>query len=176
MQYEGLENLVEACALLKKRNLNFRLLLVGKEKAQLPESKGPITEEIERISRENNLNEMIIMPGRVPHEEVPAHYSLIDIAPFPRKPQPVTEMVSPLKPLDAFAMKKAVIVSSVKALTDMVTDRDWSYIREGNVTSLADKLEELIIDKQLRLKLGQQGYDWVIKERQWENTASKMLK
>ena len=123
VQYEGLENLVEACVLLKEKSLNFRLLLVGNENVSAPGSKGPITDEIERLVTENNLHDYIIMPGRIPHEDVPAHYSLIDIAPFPRKPQPVTEMVSPMKPLESFAMKKTVVVSSVKALKDMVLDR-----------------------------------------------------
>ena len=106
-----------------------------------------------------------------------SHYSLIDIASFPRKPQPVTEMVSPMKPLESFAMKKAVVVSSVKALQDMVSDRKTGLIFEkGNIQDLADKLEELILDKDLRYKLGQQGYDWVLNERLWENTATWLIK
>ena len=175
VQYEGLENLVEACVLLKEKSLNFRLLLVGNENVSAPGSKGPITDEIERLVTENNLHDHIIMPGRIPHEDVPAHYSLIDIAPFPRKPQPVTEMVSPMKPLESFAMKKTVVVSSVKALKDMVLDRKTGLIFEkGNIDSLADKLEELILDQDLRHKLGQQGYNWVLENRLWENTAKTM--
>ena len=175
VQYEGLENLVEACALLKEKDLNFRLLLVGNENVSAPGSKGPITDEIERLITENDLHDFVIMPGRIPHESVPAHYSLIDIASFPRKPQPVTEMVSPMKPLESFAMKKAVVVSSVKALQDMVSDRKTGLIFEkGNIDSLADKLEELILDQDLRHKLGQQGYNWVLENRLWKNTAKTM--
>jgi len=175
VQYEGLENLVEACALLKEKGLNFRLLLVGNENVSAPGSKGPITDEIERLMAENDLHDYVIMPGRIPHGAVPAHYSLIDIAPFPRKPQPVTEMVSPMKPLESFAMKKAVVVSSVKALQDMVSDRKTGLVFEkGNIQSLADKLEELILDKDLRYQLGQQGYNWVLENRLWINTAKVM--
>jgi hypothetical protein len=64
----------------------------------------------------------LIMPGRVPHDEVESWYSLIDICPFPRKPWPVCEMVSPMKPLEALAMEKAVVVSDVRALAEMITD------------------------------------------------------
>lgn len=175
VQYEGLENLVEASVLLKEKNLSFRLLLVGNENVSAPGSKGPIMKEIEKIIEENDLSNLVIMPGRIPHEEVPAHYSLIDIAPFPRKPQPVTEMVSPMKPLESFAMKKAVVVSSVKALTEMVADRETGLVFEkGNIKDLACKLEELIIDASLREKLGNSGYVWASKNRIWEHVTEKV--
>ncbi len=119
VQYEGLEHLAQACAILSRRGQDFRLLLVGNENVS-GNDRGPITAEILRVADEEGLADKLIMPGRVPHEEVEAWYSLIDIAPFPRKPQPVTEMVSPMKPLEAFAMEKAVVASSVRALTEMV--------------------------------------------------------
>lgn len=119
VQYEGLDHLAQACAILARRGHDFRLLLVGNENVSAND-RGPITEEILRVAEEEGLADKLIMPGRVPHDEVEAWYSLIDIAPFPRKPQPVTEMVSPMKPLEAFAMEKAVVASSVRALTEMV--------------------------------------------------------
>lgn len=171
VQYEGLENLAQAAALLLKKNIDFRLLLVGNENASSTE-RGPITEEILRVAREEGLAEKLIMPGRIPHEEVESYYSLIDIAPFPRKPQPVTEMVSPMKPLEALAMEKAIIVSSVRALTEMVTDQQTGLIFEkGNIQDLADKLEMLIQDATLRTKLGKAGRIWVENERTWKKTA-----
>ena len=127
VQYEGLEDLVAACAMLHGRGRDFRLMLIGNENVSGTE-KGPITAEIERIAAEAGLSDRLIMPGRVPHEEVAAYYSLIDIAPFPRKPQPVTEMVSPMKPLEALAMEKAVVVSSVAALTEMIADEETGLV------------------------------------------------
>ena len=175
VQYEGLENLVEASVLLKEKNLNFRLLLVGNENVSAPGSKGPIMYEIEKIIEEHDLSDLVIMPGRIPHEEVPAHYSLIDIAPFPRKPQPVTEMVSPMKPLESFAMKKAVVVSSVKALVEMVKDRETGLVfRKGSAEDLAVKLEELINNSKLRNYLSKNGYEWVKQNRTWHDTARIM--
>ena len=105
VQYEGLDHLAEACGLLKSRNIEFRLLIVGNENTATNE-KGPITQKILEVAKLFDFEDWLIMPGRIPHEEVEAYYSLIDVAPFPRKPQPVTEMVSPMKPLEAAAMKK----------------------------------------------------------------------
>ena len=136
------------------------------------QSKGPITAAIEAAADEGGLTDWLIMPGRIPHEEVAAHYSLIDIAPFPRKPQLVTEMVSPMKPLEAMAMEKAVVASSVHALTEMVRDGETGLLFEkGNVEALADTLERLIKDPALRQRLGAAGRQWVETERTWPLTA-----
>lgn len=171
VQYEGLDNLAQACALLVKENIDFRLLLVGNENASGSE-RGPITAEILRVAEEEGLTEKLIMPGRVPHEQVEAYYSLIDIAPFPRKPQPVTEMVSPMKPLEALAMQKAILVSSVQALREMVIENKTGLVFDkGNVKDLAEKLKTLINNPELRERLGVNGRIWVEEQRTWVKTA-----
>ena len=173
VQYEGLEDLAQACALLRARGMVFRLLLVGNEDTS-NSGKGRITTDIERIASEQNLTDWLIMPGRVPHEEVEAYYSLIDIAPFPRKPQPVTEMVSPMKPLEALSMEKAVVVSSVGALAEIVCYGEIGLIFEkGNIESMADTLGRLISDPELRARLGRTARTWVARERTWVATAMK---
>ncbi|WP_368999753.1 glycosyltransferase [Pseudophaeobacter sp. C1-32P7] len=172
--YEGLENLARACAQLRKDGHEFRLLLVGGETGA-DSSKGPVTLGIERIAKEEGLTDWLIMTGRVPHEEVEAHYSLIDVAPFPRRSQPVTEMVSPLKPLEALAMEKAVAVSSLRALHEMVTHNETGLIFEKeNLTSFTDVLARLLKDKDLRTRLGKAGRKWVVEERTWARTAEKV--
>lgn len=173
VQYEGLENLAQACAELVAKNIDFRLLLVGNENASGTD-RGPITEEILRVASEEGLADKLIMPGRIPHDQVESFYSLIDIAPFPRKPQPVTEMVSPMKPLEALAMEKAVVVSSVRALTEMIVENETGLVFEkGNIKDLSEKLEILIKDEQLRYKLGKNGRSWVESERTWDRTSEK---
>ncbi|KGP02095.1 hypothetical protein JT27_07195 [Alcaligenes faecalis] len=173
VQYEGLENLAQACAELVSKDIDFRLLLVGNENASGTD-RGPITQEIMRVASEEGLADKLIMPGRVPHDQVEAFYSLIDIAPFPRKPQPVTEMVSPMKPLEALAMEKAVVVSSVRAMAEMIEDYKTGLIFEkGNIKDLSEKLEILIKDEDLRRKIGKNGREWVGNERTWVKTSAK---
>ena len=171
VQYEGLDDLARAAAILKGRGVEFRLLLVGNENVSRQE-KGPITAMIEAVATESGLADWLIMPGRVPHDQVAMYYSLIDIAPFPRKPQLVTEMVSPMKPLEAMAMQKAVAASSVAALAEMIRDGETGLIFEkGNPGALADVLQRLIEDPELREKLGRNGRTWVETERSWPQTA-----
>lgn len=173
VDYEGLENLTEACGMLKARGIEFRLLLVGSENTSTKD-KGPIAKMIEQYAHKYDIEDWLILPGRVPHEQVEGLYSLIDIAPFPRKPWPVCEMVSPMKPLEALAMKKAVIVSSVEALQEMIIDGQTGLVFDKNsIIDLADKLQTLILDEDLRVRLGNNGREWVEKERSWEVTMSK---
>ncbi len=174
--YEGLEDLVHACGELRKQGQIFRLLLVGGETGSSSE-KGPVTLEIERIARENGVADWLVMTGRIPHDAVEAHYSLIDVAPFPRRSQPVTEMVSPLKPLEAMAMGKAVTVSSLRALNEMVQhDVTGLIFEKGSIASFAQVLGRLLQDPALRTRLGAAGRDWVVKERTWTRTAEAIAK
>ena len=174
VQYEGLEHLAEACGILKQKGVEFRLLVVGNENTA-GNDKGSITQNIMDVAVQYGFEDWLIMPGRIPHEEVEAYYSLIDIAPFPRKPQPVTEMVSPMKPLEAAAMKKAIVVSSVRALTDMITDGENGLVFEkGNIGDLASKLLQLVENNDYRNKLGENARFWVEKERTWDQTVEKL--
>lgn len=173
VQYEGLDDLAQACGILNDRGVDFRLLLVGSENTS-GSGQGPIYNSIANVAKEKGFIDKLIAPGRVPHEEVEKYYSIIDIAPFPRKPLPVCEMVSPMKPLEAMASGKAVIVSSVGALTEMVSDGETGLIFEkGNVRDLADTLERIIRDTALRKKIGENGRAWVCEERTWTKVVGE---
>ncbi len=173
VDYEGLEDLATACGLLAKEGVEFRLLLVGNENVS-GSGLGPIGQTVQRIAADCGYSDWLIMPGRVPKHEVADYYTLIDIAPFPRKPWPVCEMVSPMKPLEAMAMKKAVLASNVRALSEMISQNKTGLLCEkGEVASLTEQLKRLIIDPVLRRNLGVEGRKWVSNERTWELTGKK---
>ena len=173
VDYEGLPDLVDAAGMLKARGLEFRLLIVGNDNTadNLP---GPIAGEIRQRAQAHGLTDWLLMPGRVPHEEVALFYAAIDIAAFPRKPWPVCEMVSPMKPLEAMCAEKAVVVSSVRALQEMVSHGETGLIYTKNDTSeLADVLGRLIANPQERERLGANARRWVHAERTWEIVAGR---
>lgn len=168
VQYEGLDLLVEACGRLIKKGLNFKLILIGA-------SQGEVYEKIHTLINRDGLQSHILLPGRIPHNEVSDWYSIIDIAPFPRKSQPVTEIVTPLKPMEAMSMGKCVLVSSVSALAEMVTDDETGFIFEkDSVTDLAQKLEGLLLSEEIREKIGRQARTWISKNRTWESMGHKI--
>jgi glycosyltransferase involved in cell wall biosynthesis len=175
-RYEGLDDLVSACAILRRRRLDFRLLLVGSEPAD-ETGRFPVTEKIRLIAAREGLGDWLIMPGRVPHDEVSDWYSLIDVAPFPRKALPVTELVSPLKPLEALAMAKAVAVSSVRGMQGMVHHGQTGLVfAQDDVEALVDALRMLLQDSEMRQGLGDAGRAWIIEHRSWQHTADDVLR
>jgi len=165
--YEGLDDLIRAASILKKEGIKFNLLLVGDGKAM---------DELRGLVRELNLNKEVFLTGHVPFSDVGQYYSLIDIAVFPRKPVPVCEMVSPLKPLEAMAMGKVVVASSVDALKEIVIHGETGLVFEkGNVRDLARKLAQAIMGKDLSIKLGSNGLSWVREQRPWDGAAKEVV-
>lgn len=168
VDYEGLDDLTRACVQLRQQGQQFRLVLVGA-------SDGPLVDRIRKIAAEGGLEDWLILPGRVPHDQVEAWYSLIDIAPFPRKPVLVTELVTPLKPLEAMAMEKAVIMSSVGAMAEMVEDGVTGLVfQKGNAQALAGALTRVLADPELRSTLGRQARAFVAAERNWAKMGERV--
>ncbi|MBL1377758.1 glycosyltransferase [Zobellella iuensis] len=164
VDYEGLDDLIEAVSFLRDDGVECRLLLVGD---------GAITESLKHKIIDLKLHDIVLMTGRVPHDEVEDYYSLIDIAPFPRKPWEVCELVSPLKPFEAMALQKAVVVSNTRALNEIVKDGyNGIVFNKGCSISLKNSLLTLIKNKALRAEIGENARNWIIDERSW-NVAGK---
>jgi glycosyltransferase involved in cell wall biosynthesis len=160
VDYEGLDDLVAACAGLAADGLDFRLLLVGD---------GAAFEDLKRQVEASGLHDKTVMTGRVPFEQVEDYYSLIDIAPFPRKPWEICEIVSPLKPYEAMAQEKAVVVSGTRALQEIVTHGENGLVfAKGEVGDLKMKLQELVTNPAYREALGRKARTWVCEERSWD--------
>lgn len=160
LDYEGIDLLLDAAERLKVKRDDFALLLVGD---------GAEREELEEDAARRGLTDVVTFTGRVPHEDVESYYSLVDIAPFPRHALPVCEMVSPLKPLEAMAMGKAVLGSNVQAIQEMIDDGKTGLLHEkDNLASLTAQLERLLDDPDLRNELGKNAREWVSSERNWD--------
>ena len=159
LDYEGIDLLLEAVARLRHRRDDFHLLVVGD---------GAAYDDVVAQGERGRVLDIATFTGRVPHDEVERYYSLVDIAPFPRKPLPVCEAVSPLKPFEAMAMGKVPVVSSVAALTEIVEDGENGLVfTKGDVGSLVEAFDRLIGDRQLRTRLGTAAREWVVRERDW---------
>ena len=167
VDYEGIDDLLHAFQRVHaKDGIKARLLIVGD---------GAVLDDIKALAAELGLGERVIFTGRVPHDQVPDYYSLVDITPFPRKPLPVTEAVSPLKPFEAMAMEKCVLASDVAALDEIVIEgTNGMKFAKGNIDSFAAALETLLRDAPLREKLARQSRTWVIKHRDWRRISTKI--
>jgi glycogen(starch) synthase len=158
--FEGVTFLVDALIeLIRGGRDDLRGLIVGE---------GPMYEVCREKARAAGLLDRIVHPGKVPHAEVKAMYSVVDILAYPRDRQRITELVTPLKPLEAMAMKKAVIGSDVGGLTELITDGETGLIhRAEDIGDLAAKIRRLADDPALRARLGENGRRYVEGTRQW---------
>lgn len=169
VDYEGLDDLVTAFAKLRERHGDQVLLLLIGDGAEYPRIKKQVTA--------SGLETHVKMPGRLAHHEVARYYSAIDVVALPRKPLRVCEVVSPMKPFEAMAMAKPLVVSSVEALAEIVIpDRTGIVFRKGDVASLTDALAALVEDPDRRRRLGQEARRWVEANRSWEKLATDVAR
>ncbi len=161
VEYEGLDILLQAVAKIRNEvGEYFRVILVGD---------GLVFDELVEMSRFLGINDIVTFTGRVPHDDVQRYYSLIDITAFPRKGKRVCELVSPLKPFEAMAMKKAVIASDVQALAEIIEDGKTGLLhKKDDVDSLAECIKKLVLDDKLRNELASEGRKWVEEHRTWD--------
>jgi glycogen(starch) synthase len=113
--YEGVDNLIAAMPLLRQSHPGTRLLLVGA---------GPMDASWRAAAAALPEPNAVIFTGRVPHAEVERYYSLVDVLAYPRKSQRLTDLVTPLKPLEAMAQRRLVAASSVGGHRELITDGD----------------------------------------------------
>ena len=157
--YEGLDCLLRALALAERRGLAIRGLIVGD---------GPDRDRLQALAADLRLTRTVHFTGTVRHDQVPGYYSLLDVFVVPRTDQRVSRLVPPLKPLEAMAMEKAVVVSGVDALQELVTDGVTGCVfTPGDPASLAAVLERLVLAPDLRRTLGRAAREFVVGSRTW---------
>ena len=113
--YEGLDVLIDAMPALAAARPSMQLVLVGG---------GPAEAALRARAAASPAATRIHFAGRVPHDEVERYYSLIDVLVYPRKQMRLTELVTPLKPLEAMAQKRLVAASSVGGHRELICDGD----------------------------------------------------
>ncbi|QSB44970.1 glycosyltransferase, exosortase A system-associated [Tsuneonella flava] len=134
--YEGLDDLIAAMPRLRQRHSDARLLLVGG---------GPMDAALHAQAAASPAADAIVFTGRVPHSEVERYYSLIDILAYPRKASRLTDLVTPLKPLEAMAQGRIVAASDVGGHRELIDDGETGTLfAPDNPAACADALADLI--------------------------------
>ena len=155
---EGLSTLVQAFASARARRADIALVIVGD---------GPDKPDLEVLAKKLGVAD-VLFTGNVPHDQVGAWYSVMDVLVYPRIRATINERVTPLKPLEAMALGKVCVASDVGGLKELVADGETGVIFEaGNHEALADVLEGLMNDRPRLAKLARQGAEFVRRERDW---------
>lgn len=160
-KFEGVSLLVELMAEIEDHTI--RMVLVGE---------GEEYQKIKQRVKELGLGERVILCGTVPHDEIMKYYSIIDIFIYPRLRERITELTTPLKPLEAMAMKKNIVISDVGGLLEIVPPGCGERFAAGNVKDLKMKVERLLHDKDLKEKQKLNAVNFA-KRRNWLNMVEK---
>lgn len=163
-RYEGLDLLVRAFARLAVDHPNTVLLLVGG---------GEMEAELKTLIATQGLTGRVVLPGRISHERVPGVYALIDILAYPRYSMRLTELVTPLKPLEAMAMGKVLVASNVGGHQELIANGKTGVLfKAGDEQALVEALEGVLSDPEKREKLQQEGLAWVREQQTWKRTTA----
>jgi PEP-CTERM/exosortase A-associated glycosyltransferase len=165
--YEGLDDLIAAMPLLLAKRPKAQLLLVGG---------GPMEEALQAQAGDSPAKERIHFIGRVPHHEVERYYGLIDVLAYPRKAMRLTELVTPLKPLEAMAQRKLVAASNVGGHRELIEDGvTGTLFPAGDPQALADALDTMFANRGGWEKRRDTARDFVERDRNWSLNISRYM-
>ena len=134
--YEGLSVLLQALPKMLSRNPDIRVLLVGG---------GSQEKELKVLATQLGIEDKVIFTGRVPHEQVQRYYNLIDVLVYPRLKMRLTDLVTPLKPLEAMAQGRLVVASDVGGHLELIRDGETGILfKAGDPDALALKVLDLL--------------------------------
>ena len=163
--YEGLPLLLEALPQMVANDSNIRLLLVGG---------GPQEALIKSKITELKLQDIVVMTGRVPHTEVQNYYNLVDVFIYPRLSMRLTDLVTPLKPLEAMAQGKLVVASDVGGHKELITHgQNGCLFQADNANDLARVVTELLGAKNSWPEMKINGRQFVEQDRNWANSVGR---
>ena len=162
--YEGLDLLLAALPQVTARIPEARVLLVGG---------GPQESELRALAGKLGIEDYVVFTGRVPHGEVQRYYGIVDVFAYPRKSMRLTELVTPLKPLEAMAQGRLLVASDVGGHRELIRDGETGVLfRAGDAASLADAIIRLLGQRDRWPLLRDQGRRFVERERTWATSVA----
>ena len=165
--YEGLDLLLDAFPLILYRLPDVRLLLVGG---------GPQEQALKEQARRLQIEDKVVFTGRVPHQDVQRYYDLIDVLAYPRHSMRLTELVTPLKPLEAMAQGRLLVASDVGGHRELIRDGETGMLfHAGSATSLEETIMKLLVKRDYWLEMRAAGRAFVENERNWTNSVSRYV-
>jgi glycogen(starch) synthase len=159
-RWEGVAWLVRAASELHRQGAPFKLLIVG-DGAESP--------DVRRSIEENNASDFVSFVGRVPHDQVERYYSVMDVLVYPRLSIRLTELVTPLKPLEAMALGKPILGSSVGGIRELIEpDVDGVLFNPGDIEQFCKQASRLLQQPGLRSAIGEQARQKMAVEKDWK--------
>ena len=163
--YEGLPLLLEALPAVLEKSPDVRVLLVGG---------GPDEAKLKSACVRLKIEDKVVFTGRVPHDEVQKYYDLVDILVYPRYSMRLTELVTPLKPLEAMAQGRLLIASDVGGHHELIRDGETGRLfRAGDATALAETILDVLGSRNYWPAIKAAGRYFVEQERNWAASTAR---
>ncbi|MCK6409582.1 TIGR04063 family PEP-CTERM/XrtA system glycosyltransferase [Thauera sp.] len=162
--YEGLDLLLDAFPALLQTRPELRLLLVGG---------GPQDAKLKAQAERLGIADRIIFTGRVPHSEVSRYYDQIDLLAYPRHSMRLTELVTPLKPLEAMAQGRLFVASDVGGHKELIRDGETGKLfKAGSASALAAAIDDMLAHRERWPAMRAAGRHFVEEVRNWKNSVA----
>jgi PEP-CTERM/exosortase A-associated glycosyltransferase len=163
--YEGLEVLLRALPAMLLRQPDLRVLLVGG---------GSEGAHLRQLAKQLGIEDKVVFTGRVPHEQVQQYYDLLDVLVYPRLSMRLTELVTPLKPLEAMAQGRVLAASDVGGHLELIEHGKTGVLfKAGDAQSLADNVGDLLAAQDQWPALRANGRRFVENERNWPISVAR---
>ena len=159
--YEGLDDLIAAMPRLVRARPRAKLLLVGG---------GPMEQALHDQALASPFTDHIVFVGRVPHDQVEHYYAQVDVLAYPRKAMRLTDLVTPLKPLEAMAQGRLVAASSVGGHRELIEDGvTGTLFAPDDPAAIAQALAGMFADRGFWDERRVVARDFVERERNWSS-------
>jgi glycosyltransferase involved in cell wall biosynthesis len=135
---------------------------------------GPQENELKALTVQLGIEDKVVFTGRVPHDQVQRYYNLIDILVYPRLRMRLTDLVTPLKPLEAMAQGKLLMASDVGGHLELIQDKKTGVIfKENSPDALATKALDLLSSCDSWPTLRAAARNYVETERNWPVSVAR---
>ena len=166
--YEGLDLLLGALPGILLQRPEVRVLLVGG---------GPQDAALKAQAQRLGVADKVVFTGRVPHAEVQRYYDLVDVLAYPRHSMRLTELVTPLKPLEAMAQGRLVVASDVGGHQELIRHGETGMLfKAGSAEALTQTVIDLLAAQERWPALREAGRQFVEKERNWTASVASYAK
>jgi glycogen(starch) synthase len=166
-EWEGVDSLVRAMPSILSEVPASKLLLAGGGRQE---------SALRTLVDELGLGEHVVFAGRVAHEDIAACYAAADVMAYPRVPHRLTDMVTPLKPLEAMAQGTPVVASDVGGHRELVDDgRTGLLYRAGSHEDLARQILAVLREEVPVQRITEAADEAVRRERRWSVIVERYL-
>ena len=167
-ELEGVDFTAEAVSILNTQGADVDFFVLSSESGQ---------EELREYCRVLGIAEQSHIVGPVPHDQVAPFYDLIDVFVVSRPDTRVTRLVTPLKPFEAMRSGRAVVMSDLPALSEIIENGKTGCLSPaGDSQALSKIINDLLQDKSKRIQLGKEARFWVSENRTWHHTTAQIPK